>query len=247
MGTTTDFAAVAALMGDPARAQILEALMDGRSLTASELARAAGVAPQTASSHLAKLNGAGLLASCVQGRYRYYRIASATVAHIIEQLWTLSDELAASRPGARRVFVGPRDPALRFARTCYDHLAGHLAIQIVDGLAVRGHLEISMEGASLNDSGVAYLRSLGIRLEEPSPRTSRMFCKPCLDWSERRPHLAGVVGAAICTMCFENGWVRRSAERRAVSLTPKGQQALNTSFGTLAPKLAGEKVMESAL
>lgn len=229
MGSTTDFAAIAALMGDPARAAILDALMDGRSLTATELAGCAGVTPQTASSHLAKLHDAGLIGSIHQGRYRYFRITSPSVAQVIEQLWTLSDELRARRLGAKAARVGPRDPQLRFARTCYDHLAGSLAVGIAESLRERGYLELSLEGASLTPDGVAYLRDLGARIE-PQGRATRVFCRPCLDWSERKPHLAGAVGAAICAMCFARGWVRRSTVPRAVAVTPAGRLALDRAF-----------------
>lgn len=233
MGSTTDFAAIAALMGDPARAVILEALMDGRSLTATELARHAGVTPQTASSHLAKLRDAGLIGMLHQGRYRYYRIASPSVAQVIEQLWTLSDELRAARPGTKPARVGPRDPELRFARTCYDHLAGSLAVGIADSLSERGYLDLSFDGASLTPDGVGYLQGLGARIGSPG-RPTRVFCRPCLDWSERRPHLAGAVGAAICALCFTSGWIRRSTVHRAVAVTPAGRLALSRAFPATA-------------
>lgn len=229
MVSVTDFAAIAALMGDPARAGILEALMDGRSLTASELARSAGVTPQTASGHLAKLHGAGLIAVAQQGRCRYFRIASTAVADVIERLWYLSGELQPTRPGTKQPRIGPRDPALRFARTCYDHLAGALAVRIADSLSERGYLDLSMDGAALSPDGFAYLRHLGACIDPPA-RATRVFCRPCLDWSERRPHLAGAVGAAICAMCFTRGWIRRSTARRSVTVTPAGQLALTRAF-----------------
>jgi DNA-binding transcriptional ArsR family regulator len=244
MGSTTDFAVLAALMGDPARASILDALMDGRALTATELARCAGVAPQTASSHLAKLSGAGLITASQQGRYRYFRISSPAVASIIEQLWTLSDELAAARRSSKPVVVGPRDPALRFARTCYDHLAGSLAVQISDGLVQRGFLELSMEGAALTRPGIDHLVGLGARINPDQARGPGIFCRPCLDWSERRPHLAGAVGAAICTLCFEKGWLGRSSGR-TVTLTPKGRLALRTSLLVTMDVQAGDSLTQA--
>jgi DNA-binding transcriptional ArsR family regulator len=235
MGSTTDFAATAALMSDPARAQILGVLMEGRALTASELARGAGIAPQTASGHLSKLTQGGLLAVSQQGRCRYYRIASPAVAHAIENLWALSSDLAASRKATRHVRVGPRDPRTRFLRTCFDHLAGALAVRMADSMIERGFLEMSFDGAVLAEDGVRFLDRLGVRIERAKIGSGAVTCRPCVDWSERRPHLAGAMGAALCHACFENGWLRRGTDGRAVSLTPVGRKALEDAFPLRAP------------
>lgn len=227
------FAETASLVGDPARANMLAALMDGRALTASELARAASVAPQTASGHLARLTEAGLLAMERQGRHRYHRLASPAVARMLEGIMAVAAE---GRPAApRRLVTGPRDRALRAARTCYDHLAGRLAVDIADAMVARGHLEMSADGGSLTPEGLGFLRDLGVSLEAGRPgRNGRVFCRPCLDWSERRPHVAGAVGAALCAHCFARGWVRRTEGSRALLVTQGGRRDLRALFGVEA-------------
>lgn len=226
MTSTALFAEIATLAGDPARAVMLHALMDGRALTATELASAAGITPQTASGHLARLTTAGLLAVEKQGRHRYHRLASPMVARMMESIMQVASEL---EPPRRPVVTGPRDRALRAARTCYDHLAGRLGVALTDALLAAGHTEIDGDAGTMTDAGVAFLGGLGIDLGQR--RTARVLCRPCLDWSERRPHLAGRVGAAICNHAFENGWIRRIEGSRAVSVTPAGQQALRAVFG----------------
>jgi DNA-binding transcriptional ArsR family regulator len=230
LGVMTSIAALAetaALIGDPARATMLAALLDGRALTAGELATAAGVTPQTASGHLARLGTAGLLAVERQGRHRYHRLASPAVARLLEGLMEVSG--AAPRP----VPTGPRERAMREARTCYDHLAGRLGVAIADSLAARGAIELEPDGGAVTPSGEAFLAGLGVA---PAPaRPGRLFCRPCLDWSERRPHVAGVLGAALCARCFELGWVRRRASSRTLEITPLGWQGLAERFG-IAPE-----------
>jgi DNA-binding transcriptional ArsR family regulator len=238
MLTTSTFAATAALVGDPARANMLATLMDGRALTATELARAAGITPQTASGHLARLTEAGLLAMMQQGRHRYHRLASPAVALMLESIMSVAaerDVVTGSQP-RKAIVVGPRDAALRRARTCYDHLAGRLAVAIADRMVERAHVELSADGGVLTDDGAVFLRGLGVDLgatpAQSGHRTSgRMFCRPCLDWSERRPHIAGVLGAAFCQTCFAQGWLRRVDGARAVTITPAGQMALKSAFG----------------
>jgi len=224
-------------VGDPARANMLAALMDGRALTAAELARAAGITPQTASGHLARLTEAGLLAMTQQGRHRYHRLASPSVAQMLESIMSVAAERdVAPGSGPRKtIVVGPRDAALRRARTCYDHLAGRLAVAIADRLVERAHVELSADGGVITDDGATFLRGLGVDLGATPARTGhriggRMFCRPCLDWSERRPHIAGALGAALCQTCFAQGWLRRIDGARAVAITPAGQMALKSAF-----------------
>ncbi len=228
MTSNTAFAEVATLAGDPARASMLHALMDGRALTASELAHVAGITPQTASGHLARLTVAGLLAVEKQGRHRYHRLASPAVARMLESIMQVAADIA---PRRKKAFVGPRDAALRAARTCYDHLAGHLGVALADAMVARGQIEWGVDAGIVTESGVALLDRLGIDLDAPGKRKTRMLCRPCLDWSERRPHLAGAVGAALCTHCLADGWVRRVDGTRAVTITPKGQRNFRDLFG----------------
>lgn len=215
---------------------MLHALMDGRALTASELARTAGVTPQTASGHLSRLIAAGLLAVTQQGRHRYHRLASPSVARMMEGIMQVASEAAVAR---KPVVVGPRDTALRTARTCYDHIAGRLGVALADAMVTGGHIELASDAGAVTDSGVALLTGLGIDLDalasRSGKRSARLFCRPCIDWSERRPHLAGAVGAALCAHCLATGWIRRSEGTRAVAITPKGQRGFREVFGvTLA-------------
>lgn len=231
MASTGEFAEIAALAGDPARAAMLHALMDGRALTARELARAAGVTPQTASSHLARMTVAGLLAVAQQGRHRYHRLASPAVARMMESIMQVTLESARSRP----VVVGPREAALRAARTCYDHLAGRLGVALADALVEAGHVELSDDAGLMTKSGIVLLNRLGIDLDgiatRGGKRPARVLCRPCLDWSERRAHLGGAMGAALCAHCFRQGWIRRNPDTRAVSITPKGRLQMRETFG----------------
>ncbi|WP_439497109.1 ArsR/SmtB family transcription factor [Bosea sp. (in: a-proteobacteria)] len=213
-------AEIAHLMGDPARANMLHALMDGRALTAKELAWLAGVAPQTASGHLARLMQGGLLAVAVQGRHRYYRLAGPEVAAALEGLMVL----AGTQPTSRRLpsRVGEE---LSLARTCYDHFAGRLGIGLHDALVSGGHLSVADGGYGLTTSGTAVFVALGIDIGGAA-KGRRAALRPCLDWSERRPHLAGSLAAALACRCFETGWVRRKKDSRAVTLTDAGRDVL---------------------
>ncbi len=231
MVSTAQFAEIASLAGDPARAAMLQALMDGRALTASELAGVAGVAPQTASGHLARLTTAGLLALEKQGRHRYHRLASPAVARMMESIMQVAGEAAPQRP---RLSTGPRDAAMRAARTCYDHLAGQLGVGLADALVDRGFVELETDAGRVSDAGLAFLAEVGLDAatlaQRRGRRSGRLLCRPCLDWSERRPHLAGVLGAALCAHAFDQGWVRRLDGGRAVAVTLKGQQVFRERF-----------------
>lgn len=228
MSSNAAFAEVAALAGDPGRAGMLHALMDGRALTATELARVAGITPQTASGHLSRLTAGGLVAVEKQGRHRYHRLASPAVARMLESIMRVAADTA---PPRRKAFVGPRDLALRAARTCYDHLAGHLGVALADALIANGQIELTTDAGIVTDSGAALFDRLGIDLDNGSNRKGRMVCRPCLDWSERRPHLAGAVGAALCKHCFSEGWIRHAEGTRAVTITAKGQRNFREVFG----------------
>ena len=218
-------AAVAALLGDPARANMLTALMDGRALTVSELAQAAGVALPTASGHLSKLAAAGLLLAERQGRHRYFRLSGPDVAGVLEGLMGL-----AQRTAAVRVRTGPRDAALRAARVCYDHLAGERAVALMQGLVWQGWLSDEAEPA-VTPAGRGRLAA-GIGIDVGAlERLRRPVCRACLDWSERRTHLGGALGAAILERVLEARWARRE-EGRVVTFTEAGSRAFAAAFGS---------------
>jgi DNA-binding transcriptional ArsR family regulator len=223
------FAAIAALMGDPGRANILAALMDGQALTAKELAHVAGVSAQTASGHLAKLLDGKLLDVVEQGRHRYYRLANSLVACAIEGLMALSAEGGdeGRRNHARRF---PAGEALRTARTCYDHLAGRLGVGLTDRLFGQGCLELDGSDYRPTAAGYAVFGRFGIDVDGLK-RQRRGFARPCLDWSERRPHLAGALGAALACRCFEAGWIERVKDSRAVIVTGRGKAGFAELFG----------------
>lgn len=213
MTIAVDMAAAASLVGDPARANMLAALMDGRAHTATELALVAGVAPPTASGHLAKLARGRIVGVVAQGRHRYYRLASADVARMLESIMTFASERTTT---VRR--ATPRiDPALRRARTCYDHIAGELGVAIADRLVTAGMVELAADVAVVTDVGRLKLRELGVLIDR-SDRSRRPGCRACLDWSERRPHLAGMLGAAILEHALRSGLVRRCKEGRALDI-----------------------------
>lgn len=215
---------IAALIGDHARAEILTALMTGQALTATELAQVAGVTKQTVSAHLAKLLAARLLAVESQGRHRYFRLADPDVARLLESLMGV-----AFRAGAVRVRSSPREPALRKARVCYDHLAGDLGVLIYDSLLQRRFLRASGEVPQLTPQGVRFLADLGIEVQQLESQR-RPLCRPCLDWSVRRHHLAGSVGAALLERCLALGWARRAKGSRVVNFSDAGEKALRKRF-----------------
>jgi DNA-binding transcriptional ArsR family regulator len=234
MFRTAALAETAALVGEPARASMLMTLMDGRALTASELARAAGITPQTASGHLARLCTAGLLSIQRQGRHHYHRLASPAVAHMLETIMEVAQD---SAPAPRRpVVTGPRDRAMRAARTCYDHLAGQLGVRLADCLSERGQVELSPEGGAVTPAGLAFFREFGVDLGAMPAHSGgkgsvRVFCRPCLDWSERRLHIGGTLGAALAARCFNLHWLRRHDDSRAVAVTRAGELGLRETFG----------------
>lgn len=229
MLTTNAFAAIGALVGDPARASMLVALMDGRALTATELAAVAGVTPQTASSHLAQLVDGELLAVERQGRHRYHRVATPGIAQMIEGMMAVAATGATVRRAVPR--TGPKDLAMRQARTCYDHLAGRVAVGIADQMVARGEIRFGVDGGELTGSGVRLLNTLGIDIRQADGRRSRRaFCRPCLDWSERRLHIAGMVGRALLSHSIESAWLRTVSGSRAVIVTPLGRRALTSVF-----------------
>lgn len=216
-------APIAALAGDPARANMLGALLGGKALTAGELAREAGVTAQTASSHLAKLKDGGLIASLAQGRHRYFRLAGHDVAEMLEKMMGVAE-----RAGHVRTRTGPKAPELRKARICYDHLAGEMAVAMFEGMTQR-RLVAGGEAPRLTRRGEDFARGFGIDLDVLA-KERRPLCKNCLDWSMRRHHLAGSLGAAMLARFTELGWVRRDRSSRAVIFSPRGEREFHRLF-----------------
>lgn len=224
MKSGPDIAPVAALLGDPARANMLTALLAGQALTAGELAREAGVTAQTASSHLAKLTAGGLVHLRRQGRHAYYALAGADVAGLLEKLMTLAE-----RTGHRRTRPGPAEPALRRARVCYDHLAGDLGVALFDGLTAKRLLVRRGDELMLSRNGEAFASAFGIDLDA-ARSARRALCKDCLDWSVRRSHLAGALGAALLDRFYALGWAKREKDSRVVTFTAPGLRAFEKAF-----------------
>src|SRR5258707_4657987 len=222
-------AEIAALVGEPARATMLSALLDGRALTASELAFAARITPQTASSHLAKLTEAGLLSPIKDGRNRYFRLASPKVVEMLDGIVAVALE---NRPRYRPLSGQAQE--LSAARICYDHLAGRLSVDLTDFLTTHEYIVVSDEAAEITPTGNGFLTEFGVDLSALSS-TRRRFCRLCLDWTERRPHIAGAVGAALTKRCFDLGWTERMKHSRAVIVTPSGKRGFLENFGIAAP------------
>jgi DNA-binding transcriptional ArsR family regulator len=219
-------AGLAGLLADGTRAAFCLALLDGRAWTATELARHAGVAAPTATGHLNQLVAGGLLTEERQGRHRYVRLASPDVAALIEDLSAFAPPRKAA---PRTLSAATRDRALARARTCYDHLAGTLGVAVTDAMTRRGLLEVG-RGVALTDSGTGWFAALGIPLQLPSG-SRRPLVRLCVDWTERRPHLAGAAGAALCGHAMTSAWVTRIGTGRAVALTDTGRDALQTHLG----------------
>ena len=219
-----DIAKLASLIGDPARANMLSALMAGGALTATELALEAGVTVQTASAHLSKLEQGGLVSPRKQGRHRYFALSGADVAQVLETLMGVS-----ARLGGGRVRPGPKEPELRHARICYDHLAGDLGVALYESLQKRDWLREDAETVALTPTGEAGFDQFG--LDVPTMKKQRRpMCRTCLDWSERRFHLAGGLGAALLTEILRKGWARRAPGERALRFSREGERAFRQAF-----------------
>jgi DNA-binding transcriptional ArsR family regulator len=224
MSDGPNIARIAMLIGDPARAEMLSALMGGQALTATELADVGHVTKQTASAHLSKLVDAQLVGVEAQGRHRYFRLADDDVARLLENLMGV-----AFRAGAIRLQPGPREPALRSARVCYDHLAGDQGVRLLDALLDRRLVRARGEALELTRAGVGFFSAFGVDVAALAGRR-RSLCRRCLDWSVRRHHLAGALGAAILQRMFALGWARRAKGSRVVLFTPAGSAALDRHF-----------------
>ena len=225
MPVMPQLAEVAQLVGDPGRANILSTLMDGRALTAKELAIIAGVTAQTASSHLAKLVERELLTVEKRGSRRFFRLATPLVAQMLEGIMNVAvTGPPRFRPPSRI------DSEMRRARTCYDHLAGELGVAVTDAMVERRYIVLDADAGQVTAEGSDFLTGLGVDLSTPA-RSRRAFCRPCLDWSERRPHLAGTVGAAIAHLGFERDWIRRRRIGRSVEITEHGIVAFREMIG----------------
>ncbi|MEV8316842.1 winged helix-turn-helix domain-containing protein [Streptomyces sp. NPDC059900] len=227
---TPRLAALAGLIADETRAACLLALLDGRAWTAGELARHAGVAASTLSEHLGKLVAGGLLAEERQGRHRYVRIADARAAQLVEDLTAYVRPGGAALRPPRTLREAGASGAMARGRTCYDHLAGRLGITITRAMTERGLLRQDA-GFALTDEGIGWFGELGIDLDRSGRRP---LARACLDWTERRPHLAGVAGAALCRHALDSGWCVRIGSERAVKVTPPGARALETYLGIAA-------------
>jgi DNA-binding transcriptional ArsR family regulator len=240
MSPETELAALAAAVGDPARSRMLLVLMDGRARTAKELAYLARVSASTASGHLAQLLAGRLVTVAPQGRHRYYRLASEQVGRMIEAMSLVAADDRPPGPGR----PWPHGEALRTARTCYDHLAGRLGVALAEALQGRGHVVLADGAGEVTPSGHAFLEAFGCDLDGRAGR--RPVCRPCLDWSERRDHLAGQVGAALCARCLELAWVARERDGRALLITPAGRRGFEETFGIRCEALADGFVARAA-
>ncbi|MEM7316136.1 MAG: winged helix-turn-helix domain-containing protein [Planctomycetota bacterium] len=222
-----DISHLAALIGDPARANMLTALMSGKALTVSELAEESGVTIQTASSHLSKLHDGGLLRPRKQGRHKYFSLANEEVAHVLEGLMGL-----AAGAGHLRKRTGPRDAELRKARVCYNHLAGDMGTQLFDSLLAKGHLAFDGDDLALTGAGGDFVERFGINLDALCAKRAPL-CRECLDWSERRSHLAGSLGRAFLSKFEELGWASRDQRTRVVAFSRDGTKEFERLFAVV--------------
>ncbi len=229
MNVKSAMVTVGSMIGSPVRATMLAALLDRHALTATELARLASVSPASASQHLAKLTASGLLAVERHGRHRYYSMASADVASALSALESLGAPLP--RPPAPE-----KSDAIREGRLCYDHVAGGLGVGITDAMLAKGWLESTGRDYRLTEPGDRFLQRLGVDVDGARAKR-RLFARACLDWSERRPHLAGALGAALANRLFELDWLERSERPREIRVTAGGEAELARLFGmTLATR-----------
>jgi len=219
-----DIALLGALIGDPARANMLTALMSGKALTATELAAEAGVTLQTASSHLKKLEEANLLRQRKQGRHRYFALADDDVGDLLEAMMGM-----AAKRGMLRTRTGPKDDELRKARVCYNHLAGDMGVQLFDSLIAQGYLAEDDEEISLTDEGAAFAQSFGIDLAAII-KGRRPLCRSCLDWSSRRTHLAGALGSAFLGRIQDLKWASRRPDSRVIVFNRNGEKKFLETF-----------------
>jgi DNA-binding transcriptional ArsR family regulator len=223
MSDAPNIARLAAPLADPARARMAMLLMDGRARTVTELGAATGLTKASASEHAARLIDAGLLAADRQGRHKYLRLAGPEVAHLIETMMAL-----VHRGGDQR--FGPRDPALREARLCYNHLAGALGVQLYRSVSARGFLAHTAGGLTLTPPGLAFCRDLGLAEADLAPKGRAPLCRDCLDWSERQSHLGGRLGRLLLARMETLGWLRRGEGTRALAVTPSGRRAFAETF-----------------
>ena len=230
MPSGVSMAEIAALVGDPARANMLTALLGGQSLSASDLAWHAGVTPQTASGHLARMATAQLITVTALRRHRYYKLASPKVAQMLETIY----QVAGDQPVPRRRLPSYVDTAMREARTCYDHLAGELGVAVAEALVAERYLVLNDEAGVVTRRGRSFFGDFGIDLEAIGQKR-RCFCRICIDLTERRPHVAGALGAAFCDRCFALGWIARVKDSRAVAVTRKGAAGLHERLGITIP------------
>jgi DNA-binding transcriptional ArsR family regulator len=221
-----NIARIAALLGDSARADALTALMTDHALTATELAAIAGVTKQTMSAHLSKLLAASLITVDQQGRHRYFRLADEDVGGLLESLMGV-----AFRTGSVRLLSSPREPALRKARVCYDHLAGELGVLAYESLVRNDLLQLSRQGLRLSTAGAEWFQRTGIDIDA-AYRKRRTFCRPCMDWSERRYHLAGSLGAAFLSRVCDLRWAKIEKASRVVRFTPRGDREFRRLIGS---------------
>ena len=224
MTDNPNIASLAAPLADPARAQMVTLMMDGRARTVTELGAATGLTKASASEHVAKLEAAGYLRAVRQGRHKYLSLASPEVASLIEAMMSLAGQAPSRLPR-----TGPRDPAMREARLCYNHLAGSLGVRLYRSFSARGYLVHAPGGLDLAAEGRAFCRSLGLADADLVPARTPL-CRDCLDWTERQSHLGGRLGRLLLARMESDGWFYRRAGSRALTISPKGRSGFDRAF-----------------